>query len=53
MQRRRFIALSGAALASGGLSLAGCTTTAPSTSGTPDADPAPARIGTPVPDAVG
>lgn len=38
MQRRRFIALSGAALASGGLSLAGCTTTAPSTSGTPDAN---------------
>lgn len=38
MQRRRFIALSGAALASSGLALTGCTTTAPSTSGTPDAN---------------
>ena len=37
MQRRRFIAISGAVLASSGLSLAGCTTTAPS-SGTPDAN---------------
>lgn len=38
MQRRRFIALSGAVLASSGLSLTGCTTTAPSTSGSPDAN---------------
>ena len=37
MQRRRFIAMTGAVLASSGLSLAGCTTTAPS-SGTPDAN---------------
>jgi lipid-binding SYLF domain-containing protein len=37
MQRRRFIAMSGAVLASSGLSLAGCTTTAPS-SGTPSAN---------------
>ncbi|WP_206956313.1 BPSL1445 family SYLF domain-containing lipoprotein [Trinickia acidisoli] len=38
MQRRRFIAMTGAALASGGLSLAACTTTPPSSSGTPQAD---------------
>ncbi|HTH73654.1 BPSL1445 family SYLF domain-containing lipoprotein [Trinickia sp.] len=37
MQRRRFIALTGAALASSGLSLAGCTTTPLSSSGTPEA----------------
>lgn len=37
MQRRRFIALTGAALASGGLSLAGCTTTPPSSSSTAEA----------------
>lgn len=37
MQRRRFIALTGAALASSGLSLAGCTTTPLSSSGTAEA----------------
>ena len=38
MQRRRFIAMTGAALASSGLSLTGCTTTPLSTSGSPDAN---------------
>ncbi|RDU98775.1 BPSL1445 family SYLF domain-containing lipoprotein [Trinickia dinghuensis] len=38
MQRRRFIAMTGAVLASSGLSLTGCTTTPLSTSGTPDAN---------------
>ncbi len=38
MQRRRFIAMSGAALASSAVALTGCTTTAPSTSGTPEAN---------------
>lgn len=38
MQRRRFIAMSGAALASSAAALTGCTTTAPSTSGTPEAN---------------
>lgn len=37
MQRRRFIAMTGAVLASSGLSLTGCTTTAPSSSDTPEA----------------
>ncbi len=37
MQRRRFIAMTGAALASGGLSLAGCTTTPLSSGSTPEA----------------
>ena len=34
MQRRRFIAMTGAALASGGLALTGCTTTPPSSGST-------------------
>jgi lipid-binding SYLF domain-containing protein len=38
MQRRRFIAITGTTLASSALSLAGCTTTPLSTSGTPDAN---------------
>ncbi|PMS14626.1 hypothetical protein C0Z18_30725 [Trinickia dabaoshanensis] len=38
MQRRRFIAMTGAVLASSGLSLTGCTTTGPSASGTPAAN---------------
>ena len=38
MQRRRFIAVTGAALASSGLALSGCTTTPPSSSATPDAN---------------
>lgn len=38
MQRRQFIAITGAALASSGLSLAGCTTTPPSSSATPEAN---------------
>jgi lipid-binding SYLF domain-containing protein len=38
MQRRRFIAMTGAVLASSGLSLTGCTTTGPSGSGSPAAN---------------
>ncbi|MBU6487746.1 MAG: hypothetical protein KGQ57_07965 [Burkholderiales bacterium] len=38
MQRRRFIALTGAAIASSGLALSGCTTTPPSSSATPEAN---------------
>jgi len=38
MQRRRFIAVTGAALASSGLALSGCTTTPPSSSATPEAN---------------
>ncbi|WP_116138378.1 YSC84-related protein [Trinickia diaoshuihuensis] len=38
MQRRRFIAMTGAMLASSGLSLTGCTTTGPSGSGSPAAN---------------
>jgi lipid-binding SYLF domain-containing protein len=38
MQRRRFIAMTGAVLASSGLSLTGCTTTGPSSSGSPAAN---------------
>jgi len=38
MQRRRFIIMTGAALASSGLALTGCTTTPLSTSGTPEAN---------------
>lgn len=37
MQRRRFIAMTGATLASGGLALAGCTTTPLSSGSTPEA----------------
>lgn len=37
MQRRQFIAMTSAVLASGGLSLAGCTTTPPASSSTPEA----------------
>ena len=38
MQRRQFIAMTSALVASGGLSLAGCTTTTPSSSATPEAN---------------
>lgn len=38
MQRRRFIAITSAVLASGGLSLSGCTTTPPSSGSAPDAN---------------
>lgn len=38
MQRRQFIAMSSALVASSGLSLAGCTTTPPSSSATPEAN---------------
>ncbi|CAB3717539.1 BPSL1445 family SYLF domain-containing lipoprotein [Trinickia soli] len=38
MQRRRFIAMTGAALASGGLALTGCTTTPLSSSSSPGGD---------------
>jgi lipid-binding SYLF domain-containing protein len=38
MQRRRFIAITSAALASGGLSLTGCTTTPASSEATPEAN---------------
>ncbi|HTI16134.1 MAG TPA: YSC84-related protein [Trinickia sp.] len=38
MQRRRFIAMSSAVLASSGLSLTGCTTTLPSSHASPDAN---------------
>jgi lipid-binding SYLF domain-containing protein len=38
MQRRRFIAVTGAALASGGLALTGCTTTPPSSGATAEAN---------------
>ncbi len=38
MQRRQFIAMTSALVASSGLSLAGCTTTPPSSSATPEAN---------------
>ncbi|MBP0592588.1 hypothetical protein J8I87_23185 [Paraburkholderia sp. LEh10] len=38
MPRRRFIAVTTAALATGGLALAGCTTTGPSSDNTPEAN---------------
>lgn len=38
MQRRRFIAMTGAALASGGLALTGCTTTPPSSGANAEAN---------------
>ena len=38
MHRRRFIAMSTAALATGGLALAGCTTTGPSSDASPEAN---------------